>query len=56
MIYLLLYVDDMLITCKEIDHIDKVKCILRSEFKMKELGPTKRILDMKINRNRKNNF
>lgn len=50
MIYLLLYVDHMLIAYKERKHIDNVKCILKSKFKMKELGPAKRILGMEINR------
>lgn len=42
----------MFIAYVEGKHIDNVKCILKSEFEMK--GPTKRILGMKINRDRKN--
>lgn len=54
MIYLLLYVEDMLITCKERKHIDNVKCMLKSKFEMKKLGHAKRILGLVFNRDRKN--
>lgn len=54
MIYFLLHVDDMLIACKEIGFIDKVKCILKSEFEMKELGPARRIPGTQIHIYRKN--
>jgi len=37
-IYLLLYVDDMLITSKTRSTIDKLKEDLSSEFEMKDLG------------------
>lgn len=52
-IYLLIYVDDMLIACKELKEIQRLKNSLNSEFHMKDLGPAKRILGMDITRNRK---
>ena len=52
-IYLLLYVDDMLIACKYPTEINKVKAQLSGEFEMKDLGLAKRILGMEIIRDRK---
>jgi len=52
-IYLLLYVDDMLIASKSKSAIDKLKKDLSSEFKMKDLSEAKRMLDMKIERDQK---
>lgn len=52
-IYLLLYVDDMLIACNEREEIEALKQLLNSEFDMKDLGPAKKILGMEIIRNRK---
>ena len=37
-IYLLIYVDDMLITSKDKSKIHKLKLILNEEFDMKDLG------------------
>ncbi|GKE07739.1 retrotransposon protein, putative, ty1-copia subclass, partial [Tanacetum coccineum] len=51
-IYLLLYVDDMLIACKSKSEIEYTKGLLRKEFDMKELGPARKILGMEIFRNR----
>lgn len=48
MVYLVLYVDDMLITSKSMEHIDFLKQQQKSEFKMKDLGPTKKILGMQL--------
>ncbi|KAG8486221.1 hypothetical protein CXB51_019619 [Gossypium anomalum] len=39
-VYLLLYVDDMLIATKDKGEIRKVKAQLREEFEMKDLGPS----------------
>jgi len=50
--YLLIYVDDMLIACKDKDELLKMKAQLKSEFEMKDLGPASRILGMDIKRNR----
>jgi len=52
-IYLLLYVDDMLIASnKNKLSIDKLKVQLSCELKMKDLGEARRILGMKIERHR----
>ncbi|KAG9450470.1 hypothetical protein H6P81_010435 [Aristolochia fimbriata] len=52
-VYLLLYVDDMLIEAKEMEQINQLKTQLRGEFEMKDLGATKRILGIEIERDRK---
>ncbi|KAH9763595.1 hypothetical protein KPL70_001222 [Citrus sinensis] len=51
-IYLLLYVDDMLIASKHKSEVEKLKNLLKSEFEMKDLGSAKRILGMEIFINR----
>ncbi|CAM6117598.1 unnamed protein product [Calypogeia fissa] len=51
-IILVLYVDDMLIAAKDKSEIAKLKAQLSSEFSMKDLGPSKRILGMEIHRDR----
>ncbi|GJV80978.1 retrotransposon protein, putative, ty1-copia subclass [Tanacetum coccineum] len=51
-IYLLLYVDDMLIACESKSEIKYTKGLLRKEFNMKELGPARKILGMEIVRDR----
>ena len=53
MIYLLLYVDDMLIAAKDMKEIQKLKDQLKAEFEMKDLGAAKKILGMEIVRDRK---
>nr|GEW62376.1 hypothetical protein [Tanacetum cinerariifolium] len=55
-IYLLLYVDDMLITCKSKAEIGSTKSLLKKEFDMKELGKANKILDMEIVRDRSRNI
>ncbi|KAG8493062.1 hypothetical protein CXB51_010388 [Gossypium anomalum] len=52
-LYLLLYVDDMLIVAKDKGEITKVKAKLSKEFEMKDLGATNKILGMEILRDRK---
>ncbi|KAG8474857.1 hypothetical protein CXB51_031589 [Gossypium anomalum] len=52
-VYLLLYVNDMLIAAKDKGEIRKVKAQLTEEFEMKDLGPAKKILGMEILRDRK---
>ncbi|KAG8500185.1 hypothetical protein CXB51_004397 [Gossypium anomalum] len=52
-VYLLLYVDDMLIAAKDKVEIRKVKAQLSEEFEMKDLGPSKKILGMEILKDRK---
>lgn len=51
-IYLLLYVDDMLVAAKDMREVQKLKDLLSSEFEMKDLGPARRILGMDIHRDR----
>ncbi|KAH9779099.1 Integrase catalytic domain-containing protein [Citrus sinensis] len=53
-IYLLLYVDDMLIASKNRDEIERLKKQLAFEFEMKDLGDAHRILGMEIRRDKKN--
>ncbi|GJV60391.1 retrotransposon protein, putative, ty1-copia subclass [Tanacetum coccineum] len=38
LIYLLLYVDDMLVAAKDIEEVKKLKILLNTEFDMKDLG------------------
>ncbi|KAG8471931.1 hypothetical protein CXB51_036977 [Gossypium anomalum] len=52
-VYLLLYVDDILIAAKDKGEIRKVKAQLSEEFEMKDLGPAKKILGVEILRDRK---
>ncbi|KAH9684927.1 hypothetical protein KPL70_013734 [Citrus sinensis] len=52
-IYLLLYVDDILIACHDKAEIDQLKRLLSSEFEMKDIGHAKKILGVEIIRNRK---
>jgi hypothetical protein len=52
-VYLLLYVDDMLVACRDKSIINNTKQLLMQEFYMKELGQAKKILGMEINRDRR---
>ena len=54
--YLLLYVDDMLSVARNKTHIQKLKAQLKKEFDMKDLGEGKKILGMKITRDRGADF
>ena len=51
-IYLLLYIDDMLITSKNRSAIDKLKKELSFEFEMKDFSEAKKVLGMEIERDR----
>ncbi|GJQ92313.1 retrovirus-related pol polyprotein from transposon TNT 1-94 [Tanacetum coccineum] len=51
-IYLLLYVNDMLIAYKRNSEIEYTKGLLQKEFDMKELSPARKILGMDIVRDR----
>nr|GEX88795.1 hypothetical protein [Tanacetum cinerariifolium] len=51
-IYLLLYIDDMLIACKSKAEIGSTKSLLKKEFDMKELREAKKILGMEIVKDR----
>ncbi|GJU24648.1 transposable element [Tanacetum coccineum] len=52
-IYLLLYVDDMLVAAKDMEEVKKLKILLNTEFDMKDLGAARKILGMEIIRDRK---
>ena len=52
-IYLLIYVDDVLLICKNMADINELKNALKSEFDMKDPGSTKRILGIDMSRNRR---
>ena len=52
LMYLLLYVDDMLIAAKNQAEINELKRLLGSEFEMKDLGAARKILGMEIRRDR----
>jgi ATP-binding cassette subfamily B (MDR/TAP) protein 1 len=47
-IYLLLYVDDMLIASKSKVEINKLKAQLRNEFEIKDLEEAKKIIGINI--------
>lgn len=51
-IYLLLYIDDMLLAYKQREELKWLKDELSSEFEMKDLGPATKILGMHIIRYR----
>ena len=49
-IFLLLYVDDMLIAAKSLSEVNKLKILLSREFNMNDLGVARKILRMEIRR------
>jgi transposase InsO family protein len=51
-VYLLLYVDDMLLVGHKMSDINDIKKALSNEFEMKDLGHARRILGMDIKRDR----
>jgi hypothetical protein len=51
-IFLLLYVDDMLIAARSMKKVNKLKALLSKEFDMKDLGAAKQVLGMEICRDR----
>ena len=52
LLYLFLYVDDMLVIAKDIFEVKKVKKMLKGKFEMKDLGAAKKILGMEITKDR----
>ena len=48
MIYLFLYVNDMLLASKSKVEIDRLKAQLSQKFEMKDLGEAKKIMGTKI--------
>jgi hypothetical protein len=55
-IYLLLYIDDMLIAARSKIDIANLKAQLSSEFEMNDLGAAKKILGIEISRDRKSSL
>lgn len=53
-VYMLLYVDDILIASINKAEFQKLKSVLSKEFEMKDLGDAKKILGMEITRDRAN--
>jgi hypothetical protein len=51
-IFLLLYVNDMLIVAKSMCEVNRLKSLLHKEFEMKDLGAVKKIMGMEIRRDR----
>ncbi len=51
--FIVIYVDDLLIIEADMSRIDKIKTELKSTFKMTDLESTLHYLDMKIRRDRK---
>ena len=51
-IYLLLYVDDMLIAARSMTEVNRLKKLLKKEFDMKDLGAARKMLGMEIRRDR----
>ncbi|CAA7059282.1 unnamed protein product [Microthlaspi erraticum] len=51
-VYLLLYVDDMLLAAKSMSEVNKLKEVMSLEFEMKDMGAASRILGIDIKRNR----
>lgn len=48
--FLFLYMDDMLITVKNMSEVNNLKILLSIEFNMKDLSDIKKILGMEIRR------
>ncbi|XP_077222053.1 uncharacterized protein LOC143855883 [Tasmannia lanceolata] len=55
-VYLLLYIDDMLIAAWDLSEIQKLKSQLNAEFQMKDLGAARKILGMEIQRDRQADY
>lgn len=52
-VYILLYVDDLLLAGTSIEEVEKVKAVLKKHFKMKDLFYIKQFLGMNISQNLK---
>ena len=51
-IFLLLYMDDMLIATKSMCEVNRLKSLLHKEFEMKDLSAAKKILGIEIRRDK----
>lgn len=49
---IIIYVDDLMLFCKTMDHIEDIKSALKEEFSIKELGELKYCLGIEIHRKR----
>jgi hypothetical protein len=47
-VYLLLYVDDILITSQDLTRVEEVKALLAGKFAVKDLGEARHFLGMQI--------
>ena len=56
MVAILIYVDDMLVTCSNLGLIEHTKSILHKAFKIKDLGELKFFLGMEFSRSAKGIF
>ena len=54
MVFLILYVDDILLVGNDFEMLSKVKIQLATQFQMKDLGKAQYVLGIKILRDRKN--
>lgn len=55
-IYILIYVDDLLVISKSQKHIDDAECLLKSKFEMKNLGPVRNYVGLEVHRDTAGNF
>ena len=49
-LFLLLYVDDLLITCRCRDQVNRIKKLLSDNYRMTDLGPARQFLSIQIDR------
>ena len=54
MVFLILYVDDILLIGNDFEMLSKVKIQLATQFQMKDLREVQYVLDIKIIQDRKN--
>jgi hypothetical protein len=47
-----MYVDNILLVCKSLDHIQWFKDVFRMIFKIKDLGEVEKVLGVKVSRDR----
>ena len=52
-IYIILYVDDLLISAPSVDDINRIRDKLRHKYKLKKMGEVKRFLGFDVVRDRK---